>query len=467
MSRWTGFLLPLALVAACTGGGLDASPSLRSSPSLETAPSPSRSTPPAPSPAVQPLTLPVVAALTGPEAEADRSYLDGMRLAVQEANAAGGVEGRSVELSFHDDGGDPERAGEAMAGLLMEGSPAILYVGPGTAVTPLRSQFLQTGTPLVLLEGDLYTSLGLFAQAFQTTIPWQWQANAIARYVVTDRDARDVVFVGSGPEAGSAAAALDAALAYWGGGLTEAFTDRDADPVTGLRDPLRRAARSDRAVVFGPGRAALETVNAIEEAADPAAPPRITGAAGLLIRAPSLAHPDPGTSACYAYTWAGWAEPIPRVGSFAGRFEGALGHPPEGLEQEGFDAVRVLVDGLRATGGVGGAALVGAIEEAPGRTYSSFPVSFGPDDHLFPPRSELGLFAVPGAKEALDPWQDRDADPALWRPVMRTFTYDGERNSILDRDRRVFFPFWRKGQPGPEYWRSRYGIVTRPEDPLH
>jgi hypothetical protein len=31
----------------------------------------------------------------------------------------------------------------------------------------------------------------------------------------------------------------------------------------------------------------------------------------------------------------------------------------------------------------------------------------------------------------------------------------------------VFFPFWRKDQPGPNYWRSRYGIITRPRDPLH
>jgi hypothetical protein len=32
----------------------------------------------------------------------------------------------------------------------------------------------------------------------------------------------------------------------------------------------------------------------------------------------------------------------------------------------------------------------------------------------------------------------------------------------------VFFPFWRKNQPGPEFFRSRYGIRSRAaRDPLH
>jgi hypothetical protein len=51
---------------------------------------------------------------------------------------------------------------------------------------------------------------------------------------------------------------------------------------------------------------------------------------------------------------------------------------------------------------------------------------------------------------------------------MRTFTYDGQRTSVLDVDRTVFFPWWTKYLPGPHYWRSIYGIATRPkDDPLH
>ena len=157
---------------------------------------------------------------------------------------------------------------------------------------------------MVLLEGDLYTSHGLFPELFQTTIPWEWQAHVIARYVVVDRKARDVVFLGEGPEARTASRALAAALTYWGGSLAASFDDRSGDPVTGQTAALKRAAKADWAVVFGPPVGSLDLVNAIEEqaginrSAHPGARPGITGSAALLVSGGGLAKPEPGTSAC-------------------------------------------------------------------------------------------------------------------------------------------------------------------------
>jgi hypothetical protein len=154
------------------------------------------------------------------------------------------------------------------------------------------------------------------------------------------------------------------------------------------------------------------------------------------------------------------------VGTFTTNFQTSLGHPPTGFEQEGYDAVRTLALALARTNGKGGPALVGALEGVKDRAFSSFPVDLGPDDHTFLPRDELGLFAVAGPNERLDPWQQPET--VVWRALMRAFTHDGKRTDILDRDRRVFFPFWRKDRPGPEYWRSRYGITTRPgADAVH
>jgi hypothetical protein len=269
-----------------------------------------------------------------------------------------------------------------------------------------------------------------------------------------------VVFGGQGPEAPAGADTMDRALRYWGGKLDHAFT---ACPCA---EGLERAGAADWVVLFGPPPVPLELANAVEEIA-PLDGPGITGSAGLLVRDEGLARPNPGTSAAYTYTWAGWAEPIPRVSSFVERFQAAMDRPPTGLEQEGFDAVRAMVEALRANGGRGGADLVQALEDMEERTFSSFPVDFGPDDHLFLPRAEVGLFAVPGPRRRIDPWQSRAGGEELWRPIMRTFTYNGERTNILDRDRPILFPFWDEDQPAPDYWRSRYGIVTGPEDPLH
>ena len=441
------------LLAACTSSGTPSAGPSRPSAAASVDPTGGAATA-----APEPIVLHVVIEVD-PVGTDGGGYLEGMQLAVEEVNAAGGVDGRLVALELHDHGGVPARATERMSQLLDADATAILHVGAGSAISPLRQRFVEAGTPVVLLEGDLYTSRDLFPQVFQTTIPWVWQANVIARYLVTDRRADEVVFVGVGPEAQAAADTLDQALQYWGGELGDAIT---ACPCV---EGLERAAAADWVVPFGAPAVPLELANAIEEIT-PLDGPGITGSAGLLVLDERLAHPDPGTSAAYPYSWAGWARPVPRVASFIDRFEAMFGRPPAGLEQEGFDAIRVFVEGLRATGGRGGAPLVQALEDLPERTFSSFPVDFGPDDHLFLPRAEVGLFAVPGPGESLDPWQS-PVDGRLWRPIMRTFTYNGERTNVLERDRKVFFPFWDMSQPAPDYHRSRYGIVTGPDDPIH
>jgi branched-chain amino acid transport system substrate-binding protein len=442
------------------------------SPSPTIPPQPSSSTSTGPS-GPEPYVLDVVADLSpsvGGE-EVPNTYLDGMRLAIDDVNALGGVGGRPLELSWHDDHGDPDEATTRL-GEVLDGKPlAMLFVGPGTSVTPLRARIEEVGAPLFLLEGDLYTSRGLFPQVFQTTIPWEWQASAIGRYVVTDRNAKDITFIGEGPEAPAAETALRSALEYWGGSLAAGFTDEDGDPSTGLEPALGRAARSDWTVVYGPPGTVLDLVHGVEEAAGIAdvrgsrPSPGVTGPSGLLAPVSGMAGPEPGTSAVDTYTWSGWAKPIGRVRDFRRSFKAMFGRLPDGLEQEGYDAIRLLRWALKETGGMGGPALVHAVESATDRTYSGFPVDLGPDDHALLPRDTLGLFAVAGPAEPLDPWEKAGSEP--WRPIMRTFTSDGHRDDILDRDRPVFFPGWKENQPGPDYDQSRFGIVSSPSDPLH
>jgi len=51
---------------------------------------------------------------------------------------------------------------------------------------------------------------------------------------------------------------------------------------------------------------------------------------------------------------------------------------------------------------------------------------------------------------------------------MRTFTTDGQKVNLLNADKKVFFPGWRRLKPSPRYWKSEFGIVSRPdEDLLH
>jgi hypothetical protein len=214
------------------------------------------------------------------------------------------------------------------------------------------------------------------------------------------------------------------------------------------------------------GRAASErgvTASPVYGHALPAGPGQVIASDAFLGAAPAGSL-VPGTAAVGTYAWSGWADPIPRVHAFRERFRAAYGRLPLGHEQEGYDALRLLELALRLTRGRGGDAVIARLERFRAVTSSTLPIRLGPDDHTLVEQLEVGLFAAPDPSERSEAWVVPEAP---WRPVMRTFTFDGRKTSILDRDRGPFFPVWHAPAPSPFYWRSRLGITTGPADPLH
>jgi hypothetical protein len=340
---------------------------------------------------------------------AHRSYLEGMELAAAEAGV--GLDVRPTP--------DPVTA---LRLALIDGPPAVFVVGSAHAVADARPDIEAAGVPVILVGGDLYTDRRLFRLAFQTSIPPRWQARVLARYLVVDRGHASIAVLDD------AALGVEALAEE---GASPAGSVAGADGVLALR-PARRAPAGTQLA------AANETV--------------------LRRGVP------PGTVVCLPYTWAGWADMLPRVHRFRTRFERAHGRPPSGFEQEGYDAVRAVAEALDRTGGTGGEPLVQALEGFRDETYSSLPIRLGPDDHVLAEESQLGLFAVDD--QAVPAGEAQGAVP--WRPVMRTFTTDGQKVNLLDLDKKVFFPGWGRRKPSPRYWKSEFGIVTRPdEDPLH
>lgn len=401
----------------------------------------------------------VIASVTGSTAGTDATFLDGMRLAEEAVNDAGGVLDRPIRLDVADDEGDSELAGTLLEEALAGGPVAALVTGPGSVLSARRRLIEEIGAPVFLLSGDLYTSRELFRQTFQTSVPWRWQAAVLMRYLVVDRRyARIMAVVEAGPQERSTREALERAASEEGANLSPTLTLGPGRPL----GPMVRAAGDAQAVIFS--GSAAETARLSDALSALPEPPQV--AASFEALSPEFSPAArPGTVAAYPYTWAGWADPISRVGNFRARFEEAFARSPAGFEQEGYDAVRLVAEGLARTGGRGGEPLVRALQGFRERVYSSLPARFGPDDRTAIDDSQLGLFAIPSPDEAAEPWI---SVAPRWRPLMRTFTFDGEKTNVLDRDKRVFFPMWRKPRPSPKYWRSRYGITTRPrQDSLH
>jgi branched-chain amino acid transport system substrate-binding protein len=420
------------------------------------------SSPDSPAPTSQEgVVLRVVGSLTGPDAETDAPYLDGIRLAEVVVNRRGGVDGTPIELRTSDDRSDPAATEDLLREAVADrAAVAVLVVGAGRALVAARPEIEGSRIPVILLRGDLYSGQDLFRLAFQTSLPYRWQAAVMARYLVKDRRYDRVVQVTErGPGAELARDAFQAAMAEEGSAPALRLPIFPASDVAAL---ARRSDGADAVVYFGGPRGGRRLARAVSRLADP--PQFAASSDALQAGFAEPAQVAPGTVAPYPYTWAGWAEPIRRVATFRALCRRELGHPPLGFEQEGYDAVRLVAEALERTEGQGGDRLVRALESSEEPVFSSLPIGLGPDDHLLLTDRQLGLFAVARPTEDAEPWAPSWAP---WRPVMRTFTGNGERTTVIDRDKDVFFPGWHAREPAPDFWTARYGIVTRRRDPLH
>jgi Periplasmic binding protein len=344
--------------------------------------------------------------------------VDGMRLAAGETG---------IGLEVTDPGADPV---SALRAAVESRPPAVLVVDRPETITAARPEIETAGVPVVLVGGDLYSSRSLFRHAFQVSVPLAWQARVLAHYLATDRRYEAVAIAGPDP----------------GGVLAAALAEEGLQPAGGVSDAEAILTAAAHPSPGAPADAQLALFSgALERTGD------VPG----------------GAVACAPYTWAGWADMIPRVHAFRERFADRFGRDPLGSEQEGYEAVRALAEAIARTGGRGGDALIRALETFREETYSSIPIRLGPDDHVLAEQSQLGLFTtVAGSEEK--PSSGEAIGPLPWRALMRTFTTDGRRVNLLDRDKRIFFPGWRPKEPSPYFWRSRFGIVTRSdEDPLH
>ena len=100
--------------------------------------------------AKEPILIGYLPALTGPSSSTGVGINRGIQLAVQEINAAGGIDGRQVELITRDTQSDPTKAVNGAAELT-HGQKVSVIIGPvnsgeSLAVVPLLAR---TNTPQV------------------------------------------------------------------------------------------------------------------------------------------------------------------------------------------------------------------------------------------------------------------------------------------------------------------------------
>ena len=163
MKKLFAVILSLAMIlslAACGGG---ASTDRSEAPAEKPAEAPAEKPAEAPEASGDPIKVGVYMPMTGTNAGSGLCELEGIQMAADEVNAAGGIDGRMIELVSYDDAGTTEGATKAATRLIEEDGVKVImgsFQSPNVlAVSELteKAQVLHLGTG----TGATWTNIGL------------------------------------------------------------------------------------------------------------------------------------------------------------------------------------------------------------------------------------------------------------------------------------------------------------------
>lgn len=139
-----------------------------------------------------PVTLGFVAGVTGRTADLGAGGRNGVQLAVDETNAAGGIHGRRIDLLVKDSESNAELAKAKVSELLAANVQAI--IGPMTSADAVAAAPLATaGNTLMMASTVTTTALsGIDDQFFRVIASTTAHTATMARYLVEKRQARKV-----------------------------------------------------------------------------------------------------------------------------------------------------------------------------------------------------------------------------------------------------------------------------------
>ncbi|MFD6415162.1 ABC transporter substrate-binding protein [Streptomyces sp. NPDC060194] len=306
--------------------------------------------PPQPSRADEsaPIRLGALAPLTPPGwADAGRHLLAGLDLGVREANAAGGIHGRPLELVVRDTAADPQRATAAMEEFDALGAVAVVGEYHSVVARAAASRADALGLPFLCSSAVLDALTDRPTDWVARIAPAQSHGWRVYAGHVLDAGHRRIA-VATQPSVywASGTRILRDHLASRGGTVVE--LDTTARTPAALCDALADLGVTALLLLVGHPEPATTLVRAVRS------DPRLTD---VLIGAPAGQPELPSWSAMLAGSGAAVpflrylpADPGPLGSRVSDDLRGLLGEPPSFVALEGWDSIAVLSAMLRHHG---------------------------------------------------------------------------------------------------------------------
>jgi branched-chain amino acid transport system substrate-binding protein len=287
--------------------------------------------------------------LTGPEATFGQSTHNGIALALEEINGAGGIGGRKVRVITEDDQSKAEEAANAVTKLISSNDVTAILgevaSSSSLAAAPICQQnkvpmITPSSTfPGVTLKGDY-----IFRMCFIDT----YQGPVLARFIANDLRAKRVAMftdVRSDYSTGLAAA-FEPVFTGLGGTIVarQSYAKGDSD----FRAQLTAIKGANPEVVFVPGY--YNDVGPIAvQARDLGITVPLVGGDGW--ESPKLIEiGGRALDGCLYANHYHSDDPAPAVRDFVTKYERRFGARPDSLAALGYDAMRVLGDAMRRAG---------------------------------------------------------------------------------------------------------------------
>lgn len=332
----------------------------------------------------EPIQVGYIGALTGGSATMGEPARNGIVLAVEEANADGGIDGRPIELVAFDDEADPARSVAGAQGFIRDDVTMVIGGPNSPTVLANREVLAEAGIPELISvaqeDGLVDPESPTFDTTFRVTEPNSVDVNVMAQFIsqqgceTIDILADDTAYGQGGAET------ITQVMEETGVTVGEVVSHPpDTDDMTSEALSLQQSG-ADCIYVFSLGQAAALFFDAAEgvglevptfggRGLNQSSFLELVGPRDINITMPTVVNPDKPAMQDF-------------IDAYSERFGEERWYMFAAL---GYDTGRTAVEALRRSGGEGGEALVDALESiddlevAVGGEDSV--VSFGPDDH--------------------------------------------------------------------------------------
>ncbi len=329
---------------------------------------------PAAGPATGPILIGHVGSLSGSEATFGQSTDHGIRLAVEEQNAAGGVKGRQIDVKTLDNQGKPEESAVAATRLLAQDHVTVLLgevaSSRSLAMAPIADRYQipmispSSTNPKVTKDGEKtrpYVFRVCFIDPFQGTV----MAKFAREHLKVDRVAvlRDV---GNDYSMGLADYFIET-FKKMGGTVVgdESYKAGDQD----FKAQLTALKNREPQALYVPGYY-TDVALIARQTRELGMPQPLMGGDGW--DSPKLFEiGGKALEGCYYSNHYSHEDPAPRIQSFVTRYRAKWGEVPDGLAASGYDAAKVAMDAMARAADLSGPALrdaIAATRDYPGVT---------------------------------------------------------------------------------------------------